>query len=1415
MRTLLFLTLHFLGLTCATAQSDTEFWFAAPDLQQSHGDRPILLRVATGEKAAMVTVSIPANPAFSPITVPLSANSSASIDLTAYIDLIENAIPNTVMRKGLLVQSTSRVSVYYDINHGFNGDLYALKGQNALGMDFTVPMQMDYANRPSTPTVSYTTDIVILATQDGTLVDVAARNPLTGQPSMFTIALRRGETYVLTATSSTGAFKPGGLVIRSNKPITVTTKDDSIQLPSLGCADTAGDQLIPDMMAGKEYIISKGYLASTVVGVPTPPDTYYVFATQDNTTLSVDGVGVGVLAKRGDMYAGRLSAISCYLQSDKPVQVFHVTGIGCELGGAVIPPVKCTGSTLVNVTRASATQSFYLNILSPTNIIGSFTLNGSTTWIGSSVFQTVPGSGGEWSVARINVPTTVAGTNEPVVVENPSGKFHVGVIQGSPTSTTRYGYFSDFSPNESTFFDPLRPLLEISDSVIFCQKTALTLRAVNDSAKTYAWTGPNGFTSSDTTLRIPFFTESDTGLYTITTSTQGCGVASKSVRLLIDQPRADFGILTNGCETDSVRFTNLAAGMTRALWDFGPRGTMDTTANFQPRIRFGQPGTHTVHLRVRSPLGCLSDDTSRSFLLSSVPQARYLTPTVTCVNKMLTFTNASTIVQGSIVKWRWDLADGNGFREFALPSPQSASYPSWGGKDIRLVVESQTGCVSDTFRAAGFTVTPYPRPGFITPEVCLDDASARFIDTTRSPDGFTGFTYRWDFNTGSSPVNPGPVFTTAHTTEKDPAVRYRKSDLYQVKLVVDARGCTDSLTQTFKVNGSNPVPDFTVLRPDTLCANDWVRIRNLSQVDFGDVTRLEILWDAADATRMTTDEDPFIGKVYAWRYPDFQTPASRTYTVTLRAYSGDASACSRTITKSITVLASPKVSFASIPGICLNAAARPITQAGFEPSVAGTGAFSGAGVSATGLFDPAQAGVGLHPIKYLYLSQQGCRDSLTMPVRVWPLPVARFRSADTLCERNAAVFTDQSVPTTGAIARWTWELGDGSPAETRTTGGLITHPYARWGDYRVRLTVTSEYGCASLPYDSTVKVRPLPVPAFSLPQVCLPVAAAVFSNGTTIADAGDGPLAYRWDYGITPAPGGSGTGGTPDGRHTYYAKGSYPVTLVATSRAGCRDSLTRVFSDIFDRPRARFSADDSACTGIEVQLSDSSVAGYGSVTQWNWSLGDGSTGSTRNLQHPYAKDGTYRISLFVRTSIGCLSDTVAKTVDVYAYPKADAGPDLFVLDDGQKRMGSSASGTIVSYRWSPADFLSDTTALSPTILRPQQDRTYRLSVTGRGACVSRDEMRMTVLRLPTPPNTFTPNGDGVNDVWEVRYLDQYPGCLVEVYAETGSLVFRSVGYVRPWDGTRRGMPLPTGTYYYVIDPRNGRKRMAGHVTILR
>jgi gliding motility-associated-like protein len=83
------------------------------------------------------------------------------------------------------------------------------------------------------------------------------------------------------------------------------------------------------------------------------------------------------------------------------------------------------------------------------------------------------------------------------------------------------------------------------------------------------------------------------------------------------------------------------------------------------------------------------------------------------------------------------------------------------------------------------------------------------------------------------------------------------------------------------------------------------------------------------------------------------------------------------------------------------------------------------------------------------------------------------------------------------------------------------------------------------------------------------------------------------------------------------------------------------------------------------------------------------------------------------------------------------------------------------------------------------------------------------------PNTFTPNGDGYNDTWQIDLLDLFDESLTEVYNTAGQLVYRDIGHGKPWDGTRNGKPVPAGTYYYVIDLKTNADKLRGYVTIIR
>ena len=116
---------------------------------------------------------------------------------------------------------------------------------------------------------------------------------------------------------------------------------------------------------------------------------------------------------------------------------------------------------------------------------------------------------------------------------------------------------------------------------------------------------------------------------------------------------------------------------------------------------------------------------------------------------------------------------------------------------------------------------------------------------------------------------------------------------------------------------------------------------------------------------------------------------------------------------------------------------------------------------------------------------------------------------------------------------------------------------------------------------------------------------------------------------------------------------------------------------------------------------------------------------------------------------------------------------------------------------------------------PTFDITYTVTVTSRDGCVGSNSVFVKVIRDFVVPNTFTPNGDGINDKWVIEFLYLYPRHHIEVFNRYGQLVYESLNYSTPWDGTYKGNALPAGTYYYIIELGGKRPAKSGYVTILR
>ena len=132
-----------------------------------------------------------------------------------------------------------------------------------------------------------------------------------------------------------------------------------------------------------------------------------------------------------------------------------------------------------------------------------------------------------------------------------------------------------------------------------------------------------------------------------------------------------------------------------------------------------------------------------------------------------------------------------------------------------------------------------------------------------------------------------------------------------------------------------------------------------------------------------------------------------------------------------------------------------------------------------------------------------------------------------------------------------------------------------------------------------------------------------------------------------------------------------------------------------------------------------------------------------------------------------------------------------------------------TYLWSNGSTEEDLDSLAGGV--------YIVTVTDIYGCFAIDTFTVTVNSQECLHvyNAFSPNGDGVNDYWTIENISLYPDCIVKVYNQWGNLVFYSEGYSSRWDGTYNGIPLPSGTYYYIIDLGNGDVPYRGDVTIIR
>lgn len=180
-----------------------------------------------------------------------------------------------------------------------------------------------------------------------------------------------------------------------------------------------------------------------------------------------------------------------------------------------------------------------------------------------------------------------------------------------------------------------------------------------------------------------------------------------------------------------------------------------------------------------------------------------------------------------------------------------------------------------------------------------------------------------------------------------------------------------------------------------------------------------------------------------------------------------------------------------------------------------------------------------------------------------------------------------------------------------------------------------------------------------------------------------------------------------------------------------------------------------------------------------------------------------------------------------SYPSSDviveAVPLTITADDKERNYGEA--NPVLTFKYS--GFVNNESAAQLTTLPvigtmavlTSSVGQYPITISGAAALNYTFNYVPATLTIKSTPITittaFTPNGDGINDTWDIKYIGQFPNCTVEIMNRYGYKVFNSVGYPIAWDGRSSGASLPVGTYYYVIKLASNTKPLTGYLTIIR
>ena len=812
-----------------------------------------------------------------------------------------------------------------------------------------------------------------------------------------------------------------------------------------------------------------------------------------------------------------------------------------------------------------------------------------------------------------------------------------------------------------------------------------------------------------------------------------------------------FGVGSN-CSTVHFSGKSTITGPLTWSWDFGDGVTangQNVSHNYTP----GGTNFDTVRLTVTAPsiCGIATAKATKLINLNRITPSSKFGFSVKCGDPLVSFSDSTTISGGTIQSWLWDFGDG---ATSSLPNPVHL-YNGFGNYPVKLSVTSNGNCNGMDIATATVPIEAKPVGGFSNTKTCVN-SPVGFTDLSTIAAGTLGAWY-WDFGDGSN------------STLQTPVKLFNAIGSYNVKMVVtSSTGCVSDTVSKLLTVSSIPVALFSV--KDT-CYGSISEFNGSASVNNGSISGW--WWWFGDGNNSVVQN---ASNSYA-------QPGKYLVQFLVTANTG----CqSDTISRIITIGSKPTAQFTfdeqcgslQIPFTDGSTNANePITQWHWD--------FGDGGNAANENPNHSFRSYGLYNTNLVVISSLGClSDTIKKNVAVSSKPKAQFSYLNG-CENQIVSFKDSSINMDGSrISNWFWDLGDGKSSAVQ----FPMDSYNSFGNYSIRLAVTSENNCSSDTLSKTITIEPKPVSLFSVNDGCV-------GNLLDLTDKSSisfGTItAWWWNF---------GDGDISTQKQPFYSfsqYGDFEIKQVVISHNGCKSDTTSQKVNIESVPIIGFNFGNT-CVGKQIDFSNLSSNQSGDITKWEWDFGNGDISNLFAPSYTYRQYGVYSIKLSATTLNGCQANGT-KTISIDKV-NVFAGNDTTVAIDQPLQLIAIGAQ---HYVWSPSSYLSDPLIGSPIAILPD-NMTYFLQGTTSEGCVGYDTINIKVYKGPEiyVPNAFTPNGDGRNEFFKPILVGNAELYYFSVFNRWGQLIYTTNQSGKGWDGKLNGYPQPSGTYVWIVKAKN-------------